>query len=840
MNKKRLLVIGTSTLLSLGLLTSCDYSDFSLFGFFYKMYVDGQTKKTDGGANSSSSENSSQDDSEVFIPQTYLVTSSKSAENGKIDRYELLCILSESKVALNVYEKFTPTTGDSYTNTSFASLTGYTRNENVITLDFGPMAYTDRTDTANVTYYRGDDETTSKEAFNKAFNTETPSFSLNENGTFALGTQSSGNLAKGLSNATTYWYSEFSSRPSYYMLTLLDDSSYYLNTFCMDSKNDKMPVSAFVTSGTYKSYNEYSTDEYDAVRINRGRGHMFANNNGSNMEFDINNDDNFNQWLGMSIGNVRAYKVSKVGFKGLLGQVNPYGFEAFEKDFISDDDDPKDVDPTEGAMLVLDGEKNASIKLAFFNDGTYHFVWKENKIDEKGNWTYDAESDVLTLSATKSDETIRQNVSVSEEDGSYSISYISAISEQLTQNFVISNADFTNCFKVTTVASFKGDKNAEIVLALYSDGSYHFTWDKYSVDDKGDWSYDSNKDELTLKVGDVETCKSVYDNGNYVLNVILGNKGGLTQTYTINKEVWGKTFVHATKTLKGEKMGENCTLTFNSNGTFNFFFQVSYNGNTSTVKEDGKFERKDDGLITLSVGEQTVATTSKEDDGRYKFAYVYSKSSQCNQDFIMDEHTYKETFSIEDITIKGEKAPEKVNLKLNRDHTYSFNYNFTGSWQSEVGGWKYDAENDEIILTYSSEHTNVFSKQEDGSYKMNYIAGISSQLTQEFVLSAVDASFLGTTLLSVEKNNASGTQFGFVFYSNHSYSFHFYNYGVSEYGSWSYDSSSAKFTFACLNTINEASKAEDGSYTFNYISNRSSQMNQEFTITSADIAKVIA
>ena len=206
----------------------------------------------------------------------------------------------------------------------------------------------------------------------------------------------------------------------------------------------------------------------------------------------------------------------------------------------------------------------------------------------------------------------------------------------------------------------------------------------------------------------------------------------------------------------------------------------------------------------------------------------------------MDEHTYKETFSIEDITIKGEKAPEKVNLKLNRDHTYSFNYNFTGSWQSEVGGWKYDAENDEIILTYSSENTNVFSKQEDVSYKMNYIAGISSQLTQEFILSADETSFLGTTLLNVEKNNASGTNFGFIFYSNHSYSFHFYNYGVSEYGSWSYDSSSAKFTFTCLNTINEASKAEDGSYTFNYISNRSSQMTQEFTISAADIAKVVA
>ncbi len=839
MNKKRLLVIGASTLLSLGLLTSCDYSDFSLFGFFYKLHIDNQTKKKDDTTTNSSSSSSSEEQSNVFIPQTYLVTSSKNVEGATIERYELLSILDESKVALNVYEKYIPTTGDSYTNSSFASLTGYTRDNNVITLDFGPMVYTDRTDTKNVTYYRGDDETSSKAAFKKAFDTETASFALNENGTFALGTTSSGNTAKGLSNAITYWYSEFTSRPSYYMLTLLDSGTYYLNTFCMDSKNDKMPVSAFVTSGTYKTYAEQSTEEYDAVRIGIGRGHMYANNNGSNMEFDIDSDANFNSWLGLSIGSVRAYKVTKVGFDGLLGEVKPYGFEAFEKDFV-DGDEQEEKDPTEGAMLVLNGDGNADIKLAFFNDGTYHFVWTKNKVDEKGSWTYDKDSDVLNLSATKSDESVRSNVSVKQEDGSYKIAYVAAVSDQLNQSFTISATDFVSYFQVTEVLSLAGDKNAEIGLAFYSDGSYHFTWAKYNVDEKGDWAYDSVADQLSLKVGDIVTGTSKLENGNYVLNVELSNKGGLTQTYTIKKATWNKTFVHVLTTLKGEKMGDNCTLTFNSDKTFNFFFQVSYNGNTSVVKEDGTFSTNDEGLVVLTVDDKTVATASKEDDGRYKFHYEYSKSAQCSQDFMMDEHSYKDTFSIEDITVNGVKAPTMVNLKLNRDHTYSFNHKFSGTWQSEVGGWEYDSENDEIILTYSSEHTNKFTKQEDGSYKMNYIAGISSQLTQEFVIEAENTSFLGTELLNVDKTNPSGTHFGFIFYSNHSYAFHFYTYYTVEYGTWSYDSETEKFTFSCLSKINEASKGTDGSYTFTYVSYKSAQMNQEFTISAADIAKVIA
>ncbi len=841
MKKKRLLVLGTTALVSLGLLTSCDYSDFSLFGFFYKIHIDNETKKYDNrGSNDSENSSSSESSEEVKtnIPETYLVTSSETLSNGaKLEKYDLLAILDGSKAALNSYTKYIPTSGSSYTYTSFASLTDYTRDGNVVTLDFGPMVYTDRTDTSNVAFYRGDDETTSKEAFKKAFDTETASFSLKEDGTFALGTTSSGNTAKGLSNATTYWYSEFTSRPSYYMLTLLDDSTYYLNTFCMDSKNDKMPVSAFVTTGTYKTYPDKSTEEYDAVRINPGKGHMYANNNGSNMEFDLPDDSNFKQWLGLSIGSVPAYKVTKVGFAGLLGDVKAYGFEAFSEDFGSDEE--KEADPTEGAMLVLDGASNANIKLAFFNDGTYHFVWTANKIDEKGTWVYDKDSDVLTLSATKSDETVRTNVTVKQEDGTYVVNYISAISEQLTQKYVISAADFSAYFQVTKVLELKGDDNEAICITFYSDNTYVFEFKTYNAQEKGTWSYNATTDKLTLNVGDKETGSSSIKGGNYVIYCEHSSGSGLTQSFTMNKDTWGSTFVHALKMLKGEKMEDNCTLTFNSDKTFNFFFKVSNNGTDSIVKEDGTYSVGEDDLVVLKVGDATVATASKEADGRYKFHYVYSKSDQCWQDFMMDEHTYKDVFSISDIAVVGVANPDKTILKLNRDHTYSFNFNFTGSWSKEVGGWEYDSENDKIILTYNTEKTNELAKQEDGSYKGNYTAGISSQLKQEFVIESGNTDFLATTLLNINKENTNGTKFGFIFYSNHSYSFHFYNYGVTEYGTWSYDTTTGDFSFYCNNTVNTASKGTDGSYTFNYISNKNSQMTQEFTFSAEDAAKVI-
>ena len=117
---------------------------------------------------------------------------------------------------------------------------------------------------------------------------------------------------------------------------------------------------------------------------------------------------------------------------------------------------------------------------------------------------------------------------------------------------------------------------------------------------------------------------------------------------------------------------------------------------------------------------------------------------------------------------------------------------------------------------------------------------MSAQLTQGFVLAASDTDVLAATLANVDKTNDSGTHFGLIFNSNHSYSFHFYNYKVEETGTWAYDSTNDVFTFYCYNTTNTSTKNDDGTYTINYVSHRSSQMSQSFTLTAADAAKVIA
>ncbi len=830
MKKNKFVLTAALALLSCGTLASCDYSNFSLFGLFYNIYennVEAEYKKP--GSNTSANDTSSSTEEEnTAKPQTYLTTKTTSLDNGdSIERYDLLVLLNNNKAALNSYEKYVPASGTgSYTHSSFASLTDYTRTDNLVTLSFGPMTFTDRTKTNNVQFNRGDNETESKEIFKKAFDTETASFVVNTDGTFALGTTSTGTKATGLSTANTYWYYDGTSRPSYYMLTLLDSNTYYLNTFCMDSKNDKVPVSAFVTSGTYKTYDDMKTDQYDVVRVNVGRGHMYANNNGSNMEFDLTNDDNFNQWLGLSVGSVPAYKVTKVGFEGLLGDVQAYGFESLEKDIGSDE--PQEVDPTEGAALVCNGQKNAEIKLAFFSDGTYHFVWQKNKIDEIGTWVYNEDNDAVTLSATKTDETIKTNTITKQEDGTYKVDYVTAVSDQLTQTFVISETDFVNNFQARVILDLTGDKNSAITLTFKSNHTYTFAFTTYNTSESGTWSYDATTDTLSMKVGDKE-CATVTKNGVYDIHYVYSVSSQLDQHYTLTKDEWGKTFVHTLASLKGDK-NNAITLDINSDKTYTFAFTTYNTSESGTWSYDASTD-----TLSMKVGETECLTLTKSGN-TYDLYYAYSKPSQLDQHFTLDVNTFKELFSASDLAIKGQ-VNEKIVLTLNRDHSYTFA--FTTYNSSETGSWSYDSENDQVVLS-CKDTTNYLTKQEDGSYKGNYISDMNAQLTQEFVLAAADTGILGTTLVKIDKTNTSGTRFGFIFNSNHTYSFHFYNYNVTEKGTWSYDSTADTFSFYCYSTVNTATKQDDGTYKISYISNRSSSMTQDFTLTAADAAKLIA
>ena len=845
MKKNKTVLTGLFGLAMCGMLTSCDYSDFSLFGFFYHIHEDkveeslkkpgSDTTASSSSSSSSSSTSSSSDDpgTEIFVTQTYLNTlPEKTLEGGaKIQGYQLLGLLTEDKAVLISYEKYVPTSGSAHTYSSYQSISSYTRNKNILNFSFSSAAYVNRSDTLNVVYNHADDGSKAKEAFASAFGSDTGSFLLKEDGTFVLGDKDEGSLASGLSTANTYFDYDESSRPTYKVVTLLDNGDCYLNSFAFDSKNPNSPVSSFVTKTTYQKIDDKSTSDYDVVHVNLGRGHMYANNNGSDMEFDIMSDASFNQWVGMSVGQIHSYKVTKTGFEGILGTVKPYGFEVMTEE-AGEDKPTEEKDVLEDAVLVLQGSKNKDIRLGFFADKTYRFVWSAYKIDEQGTYEYDKENGKVILT-TGSGENIKTNEIVKNEaDDDYSIHYVSKRSAQLTQDFSLTQAQFSKYFQVTSLMSLKGDKNEKITLELLSDGSFVFEFEGTPAKEEGTYSYDSTKDVLTLKVNDTEVGKSVYSDGLYVISYQFSKNAQLTQTYSVAKAEFGKVFVHSLASLRGEVMNENCVLTFNSDFTTNLHMYVA--AQSKTYELPGTYTVLDDGNVEVKNQKGGVACTSQKlDDSTYVFNY----SSGLTQTFKMDSESFRTAFSSSDVMVNGVKNPDKTSLSLNHDHTYSFGFAFSGSWRYEVGGWKYDATKDKFVLTLGGT-VNELTKQADGTYKGKYVAHVSSQLSQEFVIP--DTDFLPKAVVSIEKNNASGTKFGFIFYSDHSFAFHFYTYGVTEKGTWSYDSTADQFLIRCNRNLLTVSKDANGDYPISYVSYKSAQMTQDFTLTSEEALKVKA
>lgn len=917
MKKKKLIGSAVLALLSASMLTSCDYSNFSLFGLFYNIYVNSLTNKTEKK-------------SEVFVPEAYRTTSTSTVDSGTLNTTEQLTLLPDDTYSLIYYQSITKGETES-TYLSYAMFGKYTRSGNVVSLAYSTSTYTNRSQ-ANTSYINGNNETARKESFKKVYNSDTASFVVKTDGTFELGTSdSSSETAKGISTANTYYYLDTVGRVSYKMISLLDDTNYLAINFSLDSKNQENPVSNFMVQGTYLKYDDKKTDEYDVIKIGMGRGHMYASNNGSDMEFDVATDDSFIQWWGMSVGAVRSMRITKTGYVSTTGDViDAYSFELLDTEL--DGGDPEPVVPAKEALVELKGKKNEAITLTIYKDGSYAFAWEANKVEETGTWTYDSTNDTLNLTCGES----VQKFTLNEEKTFYTLHYVYTVSDQLTQDYEISVSDWNSLFRV--LLSLKGDKKDTITLDIYANGTYTFAYTDYKTEESGTWTYDGNKDILTLSAGTDHSCTSTKNaNGTYTISYIYSKSNQLTQDYTISKSTWDSTFARTLTTLKGLK-SELFTLSIYSNLTYSFNYEVTYNGTTNRGGETGKwaYDSKAD-AITFTCGD-AVNTTTKNSDGTYALNYISNISDQLTQNYQIDSENWNSIVGKAKLTLAGQNV-SATTMTFNADNTYVFHYNvqdgqFIGD---EYGVWSYDSATDKVTLNCGSA-TNTMEKQEDGSYKLSYISDKSSALTQDFVtynetfrstfkhqeascslsktspvnpyfyfysdgsyefgfatykssekgtwsynettdtinltcfgktnsftkesdgsytcnyisnrssqmtfdhfiLSATDANtILNKTSVEIIKNNEK-TKFSFTFYQNHKYKFSYITYGVNEYGTWSYDSINDKFVFVCNNTTNYAAKQKDGTYLISYISNRSSQMTQDYTLTALDASKLIA
>lgn len=837
-SKKKILMTSMLALLSAGMLTSCDYSNFSLFGLFYNIYenaVEEGYKKTDNVASSSSSASSDDTPStETFVPQAYRVTSSSTIDSGTLNTTQQLSLLPNNLYSLIYYQRLVKSDNTESTYLSYGMYGSYTRTGNVVSLDYSTSTYTNRS-SANTLYINGTTEEFRKESFNKVYNSETPSFVVKSDGTFSLGTSdSSTEVATGISTANTYFYLDTVGRKSYKMISLIDDTNYFAVNFSLDSKNNEQPVSNLVVYGQYTRYDDKKTDEYEYIKIGMGRGHMYASNNGSDMEFDITTDESFTQWWGMSIGSVRSMKITKTGYTTEAGdKVDAYSFELLDTEL--DGGDPTPEEPTKEAMIELKGKKNEAITLSLYKDGTYIFAWAANKVEETGTWKYDASNDRLNLTCG---ETV-QYFSLNEDETAYTINYKYTINDALNQEYEITTSQWDSLFRV--VIALKGDKNAAITLDLYVNGTYTFAWAANHVEETGTWTYDGSKDVLTLSAGTDHSITSTKNaDGTYKIPYVYSVNDQLTQNYTISKSTWDATFARTLATLKG-LTNEKLTLTIASNKTYNFHYEITNSGQTFTGDEAGTYSydsSKD--ILTFSAGADHSITSTKNADGTYSIAYVYSKNSSLTQNYQIDAENWSVITGNSELTLTGQAVSETT-MTFKADNTYTFHYVVQNGQYSgdEVGIWSYDSTNDSVTLT-SGEKTNTLSKQEDGSYKLSYVAAINSGLTQDFV--TYEQAFRSTFKhheVECDTSKTSPANPYFYFNSDGSYEFGFATYHSGEKGTWSYDEANDIINLVCYGKTNSFTKQEDGSYTCNYLSNTSSMMTFDHFILTAIKAETL-
>ena len=840
MKKRKFLLTATLGVLACGMLTSCDYSNFSLFGAFYNIWLNGVKKesednKTASNNTSSNSSTSNNTESTTFVPQTYMCSSTYTVDTVSIDKYQVLALLNETEVEISSYEYATASDGTHYTYKAYVGVANYTRDVNKLDLtSLGLSVYTDFTeDSSNPTYISGSNEETRKNALKSAFGSDSTTITLKENSTFVFGeSETSTTALTGLSTAHTYYYYELAARKTYKTLTLLDDGTAFISSFSSTTADKEIPASAFVGKTTYEAYPDKDTTDYEAIKLSaNGVGNTNVTTNGI---FDMMDETNFTNWYKLCYTQKFSLKITKIGYTNSVGdELLPYYFECFDDELDDNGSDTPDVETEEYFTLI--GQKKDTITLKFNKDHTYEFAFSDYNFSEKGTWEYDSENDTITCTYTKDDTTKVISFTKDSEGDGYTIDFKDA-SGQLTQTFTMT-AEQMEILKENTYFTLIGQKKDTITLKFNKDHTYEFAFSDYNFTEEGTWEYDGENDTIVCTYTKDDTTKVISftkdsDGKNYTID-FKNATGQLTQTFTMTssqKETLrnGELF-----TLKGQKLS-TITLKFYEDHTYEFAFPKYKFSEKGTWAYDGINETITC-TLTPESGDPKVISFVKDSEGDGYTIDFKNTTGQLTQTFKLSSTMYKKLKGDEIFTLAGQKL-STITLKFNEDHTYEFafsTYKF-----SEKGTWAYDSENDTIVCTYTKDDTKKvisFTKDSEGDGYTIDFKDTSGQLTQTFKMS----NELKERLRDGELFTLAGQKLSAItlrFNYDHTYIFAFSTYGFSEKGTWSYDSTTSLVTCTYTPTTGDAKvisftkDSEGDGYTINF-KDSSGQLTQTFKMT---------
>ena len=133
-------------------------------------------------------------------------------------------------------------------------------------------------------------------------------------------------------------------------------------------------------------------------------------------------------------------------------------------------------------LTALSDDRGTSLTL--FNDGTYRFWFAPYEVEDLGTWQI--ADGVLSVTDANGKE-------IAAEGTPYKLHYIYSMSDQLTGDYTIPVCIFPFAVSGTNVPSDDLATN----ITFFTDGSYIFSFDSYSIMDTGSWTFENGVLTLT-------------------------------------------------------------------------------------------------------------------------------------------------------------------------------------------------------------------------------------------------------------------------------------------------------------------------------------------------------
>jgi len=329
-----------------------------------------------------------------FHKQAYLSTAQETQGDKTVEKIDLLVLTSDSGYELTYYER-TVNGGSAHTSEYFHMTGTYTRDGNMLTLEPGIGVLSQNPEGTGFTHYNAQ-YLTAEEAGGEKLRDEvyamkyaSREIALMSDGTFVVGGQSDAkDELPAPEGRNVYTSSVLQGRVTYKTLVTLEDGTYYLYSHATNSNNVEQTTGSLFGYGNYVIHDAdkgIAPDEsapeqtYDIVTGEVGKGYMYANNNGSHMQFDLQSGSGFSQWLATSFNAATpTFYVTETGFTVKLGAlktvIEPWGMYIPSAD---SEEQPQTQEPA-GETIRLEiasSQEGKPFILEFRADGTLTTGW---------------------------------------------------------------------------------------------------------------------------------------------------------------------------------------------------------------------------------------------------------------------------------------------------------------------------------------------------------------------------------------------------------------------------------------------------------------------------------